>query len=107
LLCPLGAYKLTIIKIGASVGELAEDLDYLEYLDLEKDHNDTLMKIGRDQFGRFVTETEKETTKQVNFSSVGMKEGWYQDSKGSLYRYDGIIWDAIPEAPLTTLEYLG
>jgi hypothetical protein len=89
------------------MGELAEELDYLEYLDLEKDHNDTLMKIPRDTLGRFVGETKEQVANQIYSFSNKMNTGWYQDSKGSLFHYDGIIWDAVPEAPLSTLEYLG
>lgn len=87
------------------MGELAEDLDYSDYLDLNKDHNDTLMGIKRDEFGRFIP-TEQDT-KHVNLFPTGMKEGWYQDPKGFLYRYDGVIWDTVPEASLNNLEYLG
>ena len=86
------------------MGELVEELDYL---DLEKDHNDTLMKIRRDTLGRFIGETKEQVANQIYAFSRKMKKGWYQDSKGSLFCYDGIVWDAVPEAPLSTLEYLG
>lgn len=33
--------------------------------------------------------------------------GWYQNSKGELFHYDGTIWDNVPEERLQTLEYLG
>lgn len=89
------------------MGELVEELDYLEYLDLEKDHNDTLMKIERDAHGRFIVPTIEEKANHVNSISTGMKKGWYQDPKGSLFYYDGIIWDTIPVASLASLEYLG
>ena len=86
------------------MGELVEELDYL---DLEKDHNETLIKIRRDTLGRFIGETKEQIANQIYSFSTGMKRGWYQDPKGFLYHYDGIIWDAVPEAPLLTLEYLG
>jgi hypothetical protein len=82
------------------MGELVEEL---EYLDLEKDHNDTLMKIQRDMHGRFI-----ENNYQSNFfPTTGMKEGWYQDQKGSLYHYDGTVWDEVPSSNIKQLEYLG
>lgn len=33
--------------------------------------------------------------------------GWYQNSKGELFHYDGTIWDNVPEERLQALEYLG
>lgn len=33
--------------------------------------------------------------------------GWYQDREGKLYRYDGVIWDEVPEVRLAELEFLG
>ena len=85
------------------MGELAEELDYSDYLDLKKDHNDTLMGIKRDEFGRFI---ENDYQSKL-FPSAGMREGWYQDSKGSLYHYDGVIWDEVPNPNIKQLEYLG
>ena len=33
--------------------------------------------------------------------------GWYQNSRGELFHYDGTIWDSVPEDRLQALEYLG
>lgn len=33
--------------------------------------------------------------------------GWYQNSRGELFHYDGTIWDKVPEERLQQLEYLG
>lgn len=33
--------------------------------------------------------------------------GWYQDRSGKLYKYDGVIWDEVPEVRISELEYLG
>ncbi len=33
--------------------------------------------------------------------------GWYQNSKGDLFHYDGTIWDNVPNEKLQELEYLG
>lgn len=82
------------------MGELIEELDYL---DLEKDHNDMLMNIERDEFGRFIDNNYQSNL----FPTNGMEEGWYQDSKGSLYHYDGVVWDEVPSSNITRLEYLG
>ena len=86
------------------MGDLTEELDYL---DLEKDHNDTLMRIERDMHGRFIGETKEQIATQIYSFSTGMKSGWYQDSKGSLFCYDGIVWDEVPDGDIKQLEYLG
>lgn len=33
--------------------------------------------------------------------------GWYQDSEGGLYHFDGQVWDVVPEEMTKRLEYLG
>jgi hypothetical protein len=33
--------------------------------------------------------------------------GWYQDVKGLLYHYDGVVWDVVPTEDISRLEYLG
>jgi len=33
--------------------------------------------------------------------------GWYQNSKGDLFHYDGTIWDNVPGDKLQDLEFLG
>lgn len=33
--------------------------------------------------------------------------GWYQNSKGDLYHYDGTVWDKVPEQKVQELEFLG
>lgn len=33
--------------------------------------------------------------------------GWYQDSVGELYHYDGIVWDNVPSEKISDLEFLG
>jgi hypothetical protein len=37
----------------------------------------------------------------------GMSSGWYQNSIGDLYHYDGVIWDNVPNEQIKSLEYLG
>ncbi len=51
------------------------------------------LEFLRDDKGRW---TELET-----------KAGWYQDSNGNLYQYDGVIWDEVPKERVEKLEYLG
>ena len=33
--------------------------------------------------------------------------GWYQNSIGDLFHYDGVIWDNVPDEQIKTLEFLG
>jgi hypothetical protein len=33
--------------------------------------------------------------------------GWYQNSSGDLFHYDGVVWDKVPSERLESLEYLG
>jgi hypothetical protein len=33
--------------------------------------------------------------------------GWYQNSAGDLYHYDGVVWDNVPAEQVIDLEYLG
>lgn len=33
--------------------------------------------------------------------------GWYQDVEGNLYKYDGVVWDVVPEKSAGKLEFLG
>ena len=38
---------------------------------------------------------------------VDVLAGWYQDREGKLYKYDGVVWDEVPEVKASELEYLG
>ena len=33
--------------------------------------------------------------------------GWYQNSVGVLYHYDGVVWDEVPTESIENLEFLG
>jgi hypothetical protein len=41
------------------------------------------------------------------WNQVVAKTGWYQNSDGDLYHYDGVIWDEVPKERIEKLEYLG
>lgn len=64
------------------------------YNDLKKKYEEQANwpEFMRDEKGRF--------TQPVN-------QGWYQNSRGELFHYDGTIWDNVPEDRLQALEYLG
>jgi uncharacterized protein YuzE len=73
------------------------------YLDIDIDIHGRLMGIERDYAGRFVP--SRMSTSSVIVDSVRI--GWYQDSKGKLYKYDGIVWDEVPIEKTSSLDYLG
>lgn len=50
-----------------------------------------LYKFARDQESKFVELTS----------------GWYQSPRGDLFKYDGVVWDKVPDCALKSLEYLG
>lgn len=50
---------------------------------------------------------EQITAEQPNAWIVDQKPGWYQDLKGNLYKYDGVVWDVVPENKPDELEFLG
>ncbi len=41
------------------------------------------------------------------WTQLEVKAGWYQDTDGNLYQYDGLVWDVVPSVKIEKLEYLG
>lgn len=62
---------------------------------------DNIEKLGYGLNHTGKSQTERDDTR-LNISA-----GWYQSTRGSLYYYDGVIWDEVPEWDIKTLEYLG
>jgi hypothetical protein len=62
---------------------------------------DKIEKFGYDLDSIMRSRTKKDDT-HLNISA-----GWYQSIKGSLYHYDGVIWDEVPNWDIRQLEYLG
>ena len=79
---------LRLDKELVALGQVAFDnLPVFEDV-LEKYEN---LEFLRDDKGRFI--------EAVN--------GWYQNVKGELYHYDGVVWDNVPNEKVSELEYLG
>lgn len=38
---------------------------------------------------------------------IKLPAGWYQNSRGELFKYDGVVWDKVPSEKLENLEHLG
>ena len=51
------------------------------------------LRVGRDSVGRWTEDVPE--------------AGWYQDADGTLYNYDGVVWDEVPKDRLSELEFLG
>jgi hypothetical protein len=51
------------------------------------------LKVRRDSVGRWTEDVPE--------------AGWYQDRDGTLYNYDGVVWDEVPKERIEKLEYLG
>jgi hypothetical protein len=77
---------------------IKETIEEVAYLDFEKDFNEVMMNTPRDSFGKFI---------QSSVIVEGVHVGWYQDTRGSLYHYDGVVWDIVPDGSISRLEYLG
>ena len=75
------------LNITRLLGEAMEKLPI--YKDLAKEYSN--LEFLRDDKGRF--------TDIVN--------GWYQNSRGELYHYDGVVWDNVPSEKVSDLEFLG
>lgn len=41
------------------------------------------------------------------WDEVEILKGWYQNSRGDLFHYDGTVWDEVPNERIKDLEYLG
>lgn len=46
---------------------------------------------------------ESKPARQVKVSDAG----WYQNSDGKLFHYDGVVWDEVPSEKQGDLEFLG
>jgi hypothetical protein len=49
------------------------------------------------------TNQELKPARQVKVSDAG----WYQNSDGKLFHYDGVVWDEVPSEKQGDLEFLG
>lgn len=68
--------------------------------------------VGRDMNDVPSLEETLQTLERLRFMRQegrfeGMSSGWYQNSIGDLYHYDGVVWDNVPDEQIKNLEYLG
>jgi len=49
---------------------------------------------------------KEEQNRDLSGRWVEANQGWYQNSAGDLFHYDGVVWDVVPDS-IKKLEYLG
>lgn len=81
------------IKEAELVSEAYEAHVKAGFPSLNSAREEVLPEFMRDGIGRW-TEADVAT-------------GWYQNSVGDLYHYDGVIWDTVPKERIKDLEFLG
>lgn len=67
------------------------------------EYKKSAVELTEDQLPEFLREDTTITRKAMKL----MSSGWYQDSVGELYHYDGVVWDKVPKAKIDDLEFLG
>jgi hypothetical protein len=70
-------------------------------LDEGREITPDIIESAEDFFGKYISEPQSSVTVD------GVEVGWYQDGKGSLHHYDGVVWDSVPNGQIGELEFLG
>lgn len=83
------------VKSVKLINEAMEAHKHLGSPSLEKYEEEELPQFLRDD--ATVTGTAMRLT----------NSGWYQNSSGDLYHYDGVVWDNVPSEKIDSLEFLG
>ena len=58
--------------------------------------------LGEQGLPDFLKEDSLRKAREIKFEN-----GWYQNSRGDLFHYDGTVWDVLPDEPFKSLGYLG
>ena len=76
--------------------------------DKYNDLSTTIIKITEEALAWTASKDSREEERLRNLEfTAELSEGWYQNLKGELFHYDGLIWDVVPREKITELEYLG
>lgn len=59
-----------------------------------------------EKYGEELPQFLKEDYTTVQTATSLIRKGWYQNSVGVLYHYDGVNWDDVPIEKISDLEYL-
>ena len=89
-----------INKIFTASKELKERFNNLSHKILEVEIK------AWDWYNENKARLEMEELKFMN-PGVDFGSGWYQNRKGELFHYDGVVWDVVPAESIKELEYLG
>jgi hypothetical protein len=85
-----------LTDLDTELGRLDE---LLEYYDDLIENSELMLELYENTY-----ETKTTEIKPKGFTETA---GWYQNIKGQLFHFDGVIWDEVPEEKLEKLEYLG
>lgn len=66
--------------------------------------DELVKKFQKEELPNFLTEEQNRDSKG---RWVEIKPGWYQNSAGDLFHYDGVVWDNVPQEKTEELEFLG
>jgi hypothetical protein len=87
---------VALLEQGEMNADIADDV--IRYFEGLSELKTELLEIDN------AIEVIRDKTKPNRF--VDYKAGWYQDLKGNLYKYDGVVWDVVPGRD-TKVEFLG
>ena len=78
----------------------------------EMPHREMHRHVGRDMNHEATYEETMVTLEKLGFmrheeNKEPVRSGWYQDSVGGLFHYDGLVWDIVPRHRVQDLEFLG
>lgn len=107
-------YKNRIDREEMILKELDGDINkiFTASKELKERYNDLSYKIvdvetkALEWYKKNKARLEMEELKFMN-PGVDFGSGWYQNRKGELFHYDGVVWDVVPAESIKDLEYLG
>jgi hypothetical protein len=91
-------YMNTVLGL-LDLGQSFDEIDAL-LSDIDSGYKDALWELMDIREDLEVVE-DKPSGRYIDY-----KAGWYQDLKGNLYKYDGVVWDVVPGRD-TKVEFLG
>lgn len=104
------AMTIADFESGAEFPE--EDVEIMDEYDSHKHrafiYEELVEKYGKEIFEEPELPEFMRKEKLVNeVMDAFARQGWYQNSAGDLYHYDGVVWDNVPQEKTEDLEFLG
>lgn len=69
--------------------------------------NSPIYEALKEKYGAEIPEFLKDVDRDDKGRFVEIVVGWYQNSRGDLFHYDGTVWDNVPNEKINDLEFLG